>query len=556
MRRRLQLRLLVGAAIAMTGGLYTAPSIAATTCTVKNIQAASPKDTTIVSAEKLDKPATHCKVEGYVTTNDPVPNKVNFRLQLPDKKSWNKRYYFIGLGGTAGYVPTDSQIPSGNPLVKGFVVAGTDTGHQYGGGDWSFMGREPAKAIDHKHRGAHVTTVASQQITKAYYGVDKFYRYHSGCSGGGRMGSEAMVNHPEDYDGILFGTSGARSHGMSAATMLKFIHASQQMTREPGSWVSPAKLKMLDEKITAACDMTDGAKDDMIWDHRLCKYDVAKLKCKKGDAPDCLTEPEIKSIKAILNGPRGPKGELLSEPMPISNISSWSFLGAVPPPWSPDATMQNRGATSGAYMISNTMARSLFGPTYDVLKDFHFTQADLDAWQREHAKIGYGVPLTDDWRPYEKTGGKVIMWGGVSDSCCSNVELEQYVHDVTKVMDNDASRVAEFVQLYEFPGMGHCGGGTGPQDAPDQLLQVLMDWVEQGKTPGPVVAHRGKERAKLMFADINAPMASGVVIPPPAGGARDFLVCPFPQVSVFDKSKADVPGAVLEAANWSCRASR
>ena len=32
-------------------------------------------------------------------------------LQLPDKKQWKGRYYFIGMGGSAGYVPTDSQIP-------------------------------------------------------------------------------------------------------------------------------------------------------------------------------------------------------------------------------------------------------------------------------------------------------------------------------------------------------------------------------------------------------------------------------------------------------------
>ena len=37
---------------------------------------------------------------------------------------------------------------------------------------------------------------------------------------------------------------------------------------------------------------------------------------------------------------------------------------------------------------------------------------------------------------------------------------------------------------------------------------------------------------------------------------RDFLLCPFPQVSVFDRSKANVPGAAYDAKNWSCRASR
>ena len=116
--------------------------------------------------------------------------------------------------------------------------------------------------------------------------------------------------------------------------------------------------------------------------------------------------------------------------------------------------------------------------------------------------------------------------------------------------------VAKFATLYEIPGAGHCGGGTGSNDHADQLLQTLIGWVEQGKTPAAVVAHRG-EHAQLAFnADDEMARTAGVRIPVPAGPARDFLLCPFPQVPVFDKSKAKVPGAVNDAANWSCRASR
>src|SRR5690606_40322349 len=96
----------------------------------------------------------------------------------------------ICLGGSAGYVPTDSQIPAGNPLRAGFAVAGTDTGRQGSAGDWNFLSESPAKALDHNHRGAHVTTVAAQAITRAYYGSDELYRYTSGCPGGGRMATQ------------------------------------------------------------------------------------------------------------------------------------------------------------------------------------------------------------------------------------------------------------------------------------------------------------------------------------------------------------------------------
>ena len=40
------------------------------------------------------------------------------------------------------------------------------------------------------------------------------------------------------------------------------------------------------------------------------------------------------------------------------------------------------------------------------------------------------------------------------------------------------------------------------------------------------------------------------------GASREFLLCPYPLISVFDKSKTKVPEAVYQAANWSYRAKR
>ncbi len=544
----------LGAVAIFTGSARSAPAVTKARCDVPAIQAASPKGTTIVSAEMQTRPVSHCKVEGYITTTNPGPNRVNFRLQLPDRSLWKGRYYFIGLGGSAGYLPTNSELPPGNPMVKGFAVAGTDTGRQGHNLDWTFL-TDPAKALDHTHRGAHVTTVAAQQITKAYYGVNKIWRYHSGCSGGGRMGGEAAMMHPEDYDGILLGQSRVRPPGMAeSAVMLKFIHAAQQMTREPGAWLSPAKLKMVEGHVTAACDLTDGARDDVVWDHRLCKYDVAQLSCKAGDAPGCLTGPEITSIKAILDGPRAPSGESLVEPMPITNMSVWStFLGRTPPPWKPDATAENLAVSSAGYVIATTTVRGMLGrPDYDVLKDFHFTQADLDAWQAQFKKGDFG--RSPDLSPSEKAGDKLLLWVGESDPCCSSDGMENYVRGLEGKIGRD--RVAKFIQLYRIPGLGHCGGGTGPWDAPDQLLQTLIDWVETAKVPAGVAMHRGQDRAKFVFADAQGKVESGVRVPSAEGPSRDFLVCPYPLVSVFDNTKANTPGAVNEAANWSCRASR
>jgi feruloyl esterase len=535
----------------MTAGaaaLSASVSFAAPSCTVESIQALAPKDTTIDFAVATAKPVPHCRIDAHIITNNPGPNRVNFRLQLPDQ-DWQGRYYFVGMGGSAGYVPSDSQIPAGNPLFKGFAVAGTDTGRQGAMLDWGFL-TDPAKARDHIDRGAHLTAVATQQITKAYYGKDKLYRYHSGCSGGGRMGVMAIEKHPEDFDGVLLGAPGGRSN----ATMLAFIWNAQQMNREPGAWLSPAKLAMLDKKVTAACDTLDGAKDDIIQDHTACKFDFDTLKCPAGDGAECLTEPELKSVKAVAAGPQGPKGPL-KVGFPLSNISVWSgFLGAVPPPWSDEPTMENIPKSSSGYVIGSSLAKVFFGPDFNALKDFNFSdQKQHDAWWKRTAEVGYGVPYAADLRGLQKAGGKVILWNGVSDPCCIDTEMVGYYQDAAKSVGGVA-KLDQFAKLYRVPGMAHCGGGTGPQDAPDQLLDAMVAWVEQGKSPGPVVSHRGKDRAQMVFADPASGTVSGVLVPPSTGTSRDFLLCPHPQVAMFDKSKADKQDAVNEASNWSCKA--
>jgi feruloyl esterase len=66
-------------------------------CTQAVIQSIAPSDTTIVSATEQSDPISYCDVRGYVTTNNPGPNQVNFELGLPT--AWNGRFLFVGNGG-------------------------------------------------------------------------------------------------------------------------------------------------------------------------------------------------------------------------------------------------------------------------------------------------------------------------------------------------------------------------------------------------------------------------------------------------------------------------
>ncbi|WP_144039811.1 tannase/feruloyl esterase family alpha/beta hydrolase [Novosphingobium sp. TH158] len=514
----------------------------AVTCDVAAIQKVAPSDTRIVEARWLDAPVRHCRVDGYVTTENPGPNRNNFRLQLPEKSLWAGRFFFIGLGGSGGAVPTEAQVPRGNPLVKGFAVAGTDKGHQSDPLDWSFAS-DPAKALDNAHRGGHVTTGAAQAITRAFYGVRKMHRYHTGCSGGGDMGMRAMQYHPDDYDGVLLGWIGGPYPGDPRKTMTAWNYSvvMREMVREPGSWISPAKRQFLQDKALALCDAADGAKDEMIWDSRQCKLDLSRLACTGGDRPDCLSGPEITSVTNIVR----------DTVWPISNISSWStYMGSVPPPWDPSPSRENAAKTAMGYVILNNWARThLRQPDRDVLKQ-PLTEAEVE--QIYKGQLGAFVWPGGAWdlAAFEKGGGKSIFYVGVGDPAFPHDGLENWFRILTEKVG--ASRRDGFARLYQVPGWGHCGGGTGPDDGADVMLEALVNWVEKGTPPRGLEMHRGADRARFQFASAT-PGRIGVDVGSASGRPRDFLVCPYPYRSVFDRSKASDPAAVYDARNWSCR---
>src|SRR5690606_2881871 len=160
--------------IAMLAGGQFAASALAADCEVAAIKA--PADTTIVSAKVIAEPVNYCRVDGYVTTTNPGPNKVNFMVALPEKS--NGRYVFTIQGGAAAFVPD----PTATQLRKGYVIASTDKGvkaaHML---DFSFRD-DPAQSLDWGHRGVHVTAKATQEIARNFYGVKKLNRYAMGCS--------------------------------------------------------------------------------------------------------------------------------------------------------------------------------------------------------------------------------------------------------------------------------------------------------------------------------------------------------------------------------------
>jgi len=88
----------------------------------------------------------------------------------------------------------------------------------------------------------------------------------------------------------------------------------------------------------------------------------------------------------------------------------------------------------------------------------------------------------------------------------------------------DFASLQSFYRLFRAPGVGHCGGGVGPQ--PQNLFGALVNWVETGVAPDSI-------------------LASGGSLAPPTGRTRPL--CPYPTTAIYNGT-----GSTDDAANFHC----
>jgi feruloyl esterase len=116
-------------------------------------------------------------------------------------------------------------------------------------------------------------------------------------------------------------------------------------------------------------------------------------------------------------------------------------------------------------------------------------------------KAGAVIDSTNpDLRSFRAHGGKLIQYHGWGDAAISPLSSIAYYESVrsflTKYPDarSDVSKpVQDFYRLFLVPGMGHCGGGLGPNpfgnggaspaDPEHDIVAALERWVEKGVGP-------------------------------------------------------------------------
>jgi feruloyl esterase len=117
----------------------------------------------------------------------------------------------------------------------------------------------------------------------------------------------------------------------------------------------------------------------------------------------------------------------------------------------------------------------------------------------------------------------LLIYHGWEDQ---NISPRMSVYYYEKVLDTmGRDQVDGAARLFMVPGMGHCGGGDGPNEF--DMVAALEQWREKGKAPTEIIASK---------------VAEGSV-------TRTRPLCPYPQVARYKGT-----GSIDRAENFACAA--
>ena len=454
----------------------TGLKLARTTITSSTIVSAGPFSASAAPGGAGNAPAVtvpaHCEVKGVIRpTKD---SEIKFAMWLP-ATGWNGKYLQEGNGGWAGNIPYRSMI---DPLARGYATAATDDGHE-GGGAAAWAIGHPEKLIDFGYRAVHETGVQAKAIVRALYGRDPSLSYFAGCSDGGREALMEAQRYPEDFNGIL---AGAPANNWSHL-FTGFVWNQQALLNTPASNIPPVKLPVIQSAVLAACDRLDGLQDGLLENPGVCRFDPAALLCKGTENSECLTAPQVETLKKIYAGPKNPKtGEQIFPGYPPG-------AEAAPGTWAAWITPPNPA----------TAIQFNFGDTYygqavfeDPKWDFRTLNFDSDV-RFGDAKAGPVLNSTSpDLRSFRAGGAKLLQYHGWGDAAISAFSSVDYYNSVQTFLSkfpdarsNTVRPITDFYRLFMVPGMGHCGGGAGPNTF--DALSPLEAWVEKGIAPEQII---------------------------------------------------------------------
>lgn len=463
-------------------------------------------DLTITSASLRDNEQgnrPYCYVRGIIAP------AIHFHAQLPLPADWNGRFLQWGDGGKDGDLDF-----ANHRVAEGYAVTNSNTGHDSGTEPGSAFGFNNRQAeIDFGYRAVHLTTMAGKTLVNRFYNRPPQYSYFEGCSTGGRQGLMEAQRYPGDFDGIVAGAPVNYYQAMNAAGVWHL----QQMARNnyagnlavdadrDGSRENVELVSILNEAVMAKCDATDGVRDGVIDDPLSCNFnpaqELADHLCPTAASDGlCFTNAQIQTISNFYQGPVDTDGNTIYPGKLPGSEPDWINL------FMPTARNQmTPGMLSGP---AGDHVNYLFyeqdpGVTIPVLNDVNYQARRTGANPEYHwmefdvqdfadGKAALMSSLMDATDPdlsafLQDHDGKLIIYHGLTDALSVATATIGYFNDmVNTTFAGNMAEAAEKARLFLAPGMGHCGGGAGPNSW-DKLVP-LVNWVEQGIAPDSITA--------------------------------------------------------------------
>jgi feruloyl esterase len=435
----------------------------------------------------------HCRV-GAVLTPSP-DSRIEMELWLPDPDAWNGKFLAVGNGGWAGSISTGA-IRSG--VARGYATASNDTGHQ--GASGAFAPGHPEKVVDFSDRAMHEMTVQSKTIIGAFYDSGPRLSYYEGCSTGGRQGLAAAQRYPADFDALVIGAPVYNQTRLHASQVQKMT----EILADPALFVPREKIALVADAVLGMCDASDGVADRIVSNPEACGFAPRSLACAPGEDPAaCLSPGEAQSLARAYSPVRTASGDLVYPGHARGFEPGWRM----PQPGSSPPDLPLDTFRYLAHQDADWDWRS-----FDL-------EGDL-ALALENA--GHLEATDPDLTAFRDRGGKMVIYHGWNDPGPSPYNTLLYYQQVGDAMGPDQD---DWLRVFMMPGVAHCGGGVGPDQA--DFLGTLEDWQESGIAPSRITASRTR------------------------GGTTDMTrpLCPYPEIARWTGA-----GSTNDAENFRCDA--
>jgi feruloyl esterase len=197
------------------------------------------------------------------------------------------------------------------------------------------------------------------------------------------------------------------------------------------------------------------------------------------DAPVCLTPPQVAALRKFYQGPTNPPtGERI-------------FSGRVRGSESNSGYPAHNEGFARTRDIAWALGNDFDWRTFDFEHDMHMVDQQLAATQNAN---------TADLEEFRSHGGKLLLWQRFADPLVPVLNTVAYYERLIARQTpgngrgkgerkEGLRRTQEFARLFLAPGVGHCGGGPGPDNLGLYVGQ-LGQWVEQGIAPDQIIASK------------------------------------------------------------------